>query len=143
MRAPSELYEALRRQRRAYAAFGVPSYTDLEPPMQREEFVALHEWLQCGAGPRDLGMLAAIEVHWMAIYRAERAAATVKWRRVSGGRAGHAFVGDADVPLCGLVPVRTDGTVSRWKDHSYGYGRRARSLHGDCVRAAKEGGHPL
>jgi hypothetical protein len=143
MRAPSELYEALCRQRRTYVTFGTASYTDLTPPLQRDESDALHDWLECGAGPRDIGMLAALQMHWMAIYRVERAAKALRWRRVRGGRAGHAFVGDADVPLCGLVPTRTDGTVSPWRDHSYGYGRLARSLHGECARVAKEKGYRL
>lgn len=141
MRTPSDLYEALCRQRRAYVAFGTSSYTDLDPPLQRDESDVLYDWLACGAGPRDIGMLAALQHHWWGAYRAERAAKALRWRRVRGGRAGHGFVGDADVPLCGLVPTRADGTASPWRDHSYGYGRRARSLHGECARVAKEKGY--
>lgn len=146
MRAPSELYEALCRHRRIYGSHGMlaPYDGNLEPPLQREESNALQEWLTCGAGPRgDFGMLAALQAYSWAAYQTERAAKALRWRRVRGGRAGHAFIGDADVPLCGLVPTRPDGTVSLWGDYGYGHGRAGRSLHGECARAAQKEGYRL
>ena len=144
MRDPSELYETLCRRRRAYGAYGMLSSAcgDLEPPLLREESDALQEWLTCGGGPRgDLGMIAALQHHWFTAYQAERATTALRWRHVLGGRASHAFVGDADVPLCGVRPVRANGTTPRWRDYQDRYSRRAR--HTGCVHAAKEAGHPI
>jgi hypothetical protein len=135
----------LCRRRRAYgASYGMSTlFADLTPPPSRQELYALHEWLECGNGPPDWVTMAALQAHWMAEYRVERAAASVKWRHVPGGRASHAFVGDADVPLCGVVVVRENGMPPRWTDYPARYSRRLRGRHADCVRAAKDGGHPL
>ena len=148
MRAPAELYGLLSRSRRAHGLYGLAGMsgmllacTDLAPPLLREESDALLEWMECGAGPRDVIMSSVIQHYWFTISQAGRAARMATWKRVRGGRASHAFVGDADVPLCGIAPVRTDGTASRWYGEST-YGSR-RSRHGECVRAAKDGGHML
>ena len=141
MRTPPELYQLLCLRRRAYGLHGMlSSYTELTPPLLREESGALLEWMECGAGPRgDAGMVAALQHHWFAISQAERGARMATWKRVRGGRASHAFVGDAKVPLCGITPLRTDGTASRWHGEATHGGRRSR--HGECVRAARDGGH--
>lgn len=142
MRGPSELYETLCRRRRAYGTHGMLT-SDLEPPLQREESDALQEWLLCGAGPRgDLGMVAVLQFHWMDIFRGQREAASVKWRYVTGGRVSHAFVGDAAVPLCGVVAVRENGLPPHWRDDHGRYGHRPGGWHADCMRAAREGGLP-
>ncbi len=146
MRTPPELYELLSRSRRAHSLYGLAGMpgmlsacTDLTPPLLREESDALLEWMECSAGPRDVIMSSVIQHHWFAISQAGRAARMATWKRVRGGRASHAFVGDAEVPLCGIVPVRTDGTPSRWHGEATRGSRRSR--HGDCVRAARDGGH--
>jgi hypothetical protein len=78
---------------------------------------------------------------------ADRAARAVRWRYVSGGRAAHAFVGDADTPLCGVVPDRANGLPARWNPNpefvSFTMLRRRRGWHSQCVYLAREGGHPL
>lgn len=49
------------------------------------------------------------------VTRQEYLACHPRWLRVPGGRAAHALMEGAQVPLCGVVPRRTDGTVSPWR----------------------------
>ena len=148
MRSPGELYEAIRRYRRhEYAAFGLStSYVDLDPPASRDELIALAHWLRCGPGFRDLGMATAIDGQLWGMSIAERASRRPVWRYVSGGKALHAFVGGADVPLCGVVPVRKDGVAARWIDGQrrkpwYSrHGGRHGDRHGRCAQLVREMG---
>lgn len=144
MRPPGELYEALCRGRiHAYQAFGTRvSYVDLDPPASRDELTALAHWLRCGPGFRDLAMATAIDGQLWGMSIAERASRTPVWRYVSGGKALHAFVGGADVPLCGVVPVRRDGVATRWIDgqrRERWYSRRG-GRHGRCAHLVREMG---
>ena len=58
----------------------------------------------------------------MAFERSRRAwsAGRPQWVRVPGGRAVHAMVDGDPAPVCGVVPVRADGTVSPWRSPGYG-----------------------
>lgn len=144
MRDPAELYAMLCRRRVAHGYHGMLTfYEDLTPPLLREESDALQDWLQWGGGPLgDFGMIAALQHHWFTAYQHDRAAKSVKWLHVTGGRALHGFVGDSQVPLCGVVPVRENGMPPHWVGQDR-YSRRLRGRHADCVRAAREGGYPL
>ena len=143
MRPPDELYAATRRKVHEYRAFGASvSYVDLEPPATRDELTALAHWLRCGPGFRDLGMATAIDGQLWGMSIAERASRRPVWRYVSGGKALHAFVGGADVPLCGVAPVRKDGVPVQWIDgqrRERWYSRRG-GRHGRCDQLVREMG---
>lgn len=73
--------------------------------------------------------------------------ASIYWRRVSGGRALHAFAPGGQEPLCGVDPVRAHGGPVRWIDVAFGtwgYAQfplrgaaRARGPHRECQRLAE------
>ena len=67
----------------------------------------------------------------------------IRWARVSGGRAVHAFTPGEEIPLCGVDPVRgRGGVLSRWITEGYGsvyqprwhLGHSARRAHQECQR---------
>ena len=67
--------------------------------------------------------------------RREWSAARPRWLRVPGGRALHAVIDGEQVPICGVVPLRADGTVSPWRGPSFGQWKY-RHRHQQCQRLA-------
>ena len=134
MRSPEELYDTLCRRRQVYGRYGLCfPCTALTPPLERAESDALHDWLCCGAGPRDVGMIAALQGYWMDVYRAERAASAPSWRYVRRGRALHAFLPGSDAPVCGVRPVHLSTGVDKvWMTGHRGYGARRLREHAEC-----------
>lgn len=70
--------------------------------------------------------------------RREWSAARPRWLRVPGGRVLHAMVDGETVPICGVVPVRADGTVSPWHEswNWSGAWHRQGRRHKQCQRLA-------
>lgn len=100
------------------------------PELTRSQHRLLPDWLAAAAFERN---------------RAEWSATRPHWRRVSGGRAWHAFYGD-EGPVCGVMPLRgTDRHPARWLDQVGGSWRRwslgPQRPHSDCARLVRQRGH--
>jgi hypothetical protein len=107
-------------------------------PVTPEEGDMLLGHLQ-GTGRGFTHVAAVLSADRFYAAKAERQAATPVWCSVPGGRAAHAFIRGADVPVCGVRPVRADGTAPPWREGdiarrwAWGLARR----HGQCVRVLR------